>query len=411
MKIFNYLLLLILISFSPLAKAQMGFHNNGMKINIDSGAFVNVVDFSDSTVGGVDGTIDIDGTLTINGNMTNNSNGNVFTNIEPVPNGNIILGGTNQTIRGRTPIFFENLTIKNATKTLSLNKCEIKGIFTVDGVMDLNKRKLILDNGTPAGINYQSGFLKSETSDSLGEIEWMIGSNIGTYTVPFGSGAGGNDLNFALETKSAASPAGGSIIFATYPTDANNEPYPQGISSLDTFKAAEIADRYWEIFPNYTTKPDVVLNFKYTPDDVNQTNNPGLIEANLEAIRYNDAQNTWLDMKMTGSCNIADKIVSTPVISASNYFTWWALSDFELKIPNAFIPQGNNQANAVFLQGYNIEIFNRWDQILFSGTDGWNGTYKGKIVSPGTYFYTASIPDANNQMKTVKGIITLIAPK
>ena len=238
----------------------------------------------------------------------------------------------------------------------------------------------------------------------------MIGSNIGTYAVPFGSGAGGNDLNLVLETKTAANPSSGSIVFATYPTDMNNEPYPPGISSLDTFKAAEVADRYWEIFPNYTTKPDVVLNFKYTADDVNQTSNPDMIETNLEAIRYNDVLNTWLDMKMTGTCDVVNKIVTTPVISGTNYFTWWALSDFELKIPNAFIPQGSNLANAVFLPGYNIEIFNRWDQDSIQGQMG--GTEHTKdIVSPGTYFYTASIPDYNNQMKTIKGVITLIAPK
>ncbi len=413
MKPTKYFLFLVFIVLFQVAKAQMGFYNNGLKIHIDSGAFVNVVDFTDSTAGGVDGTIDIDGNLIINGNMTNNSYGNVFTNIEPVPNGNIILTGTDQTIQGTTPIFFENLIIKNQTKTLDLDSCQVKGIFTVDGVMDLNHKRLFLDNGTPAGLVYQSGFLKSETTPAtgLGEIEWNIGSNIGSYAVPFGSGAGGNDLNLVLETKTAASPASGSIVFATYPTDLNNEPYPSGISSLDTFKASDIADRYWEIFPNYTTKPDVVLNFKYTAEDVNQTSNPDMIEANLEAIRYNDVLNTWIDMPMTGSCNVADKVVTTPVISASNYFSWWALSDFVLRIPNAFIPQGSNQANAVFLPGYNIKIFNRWDQVLYQGTEGWNGTYKGSVVSPGTYFYTASIPDYNNQLKTVKGVIMLIAPK
>jgi gliding motility-associated-like protein len=413
MKANKYFLFLIFIVFSQVLKAQMGFYNNGLKIHIDSGAYINVVDFTDSTAGGVDGTIDIDGNLIINGNMTNHSYGNVFTNIEPVPNGNIILAGTDQTIQGTTPIFFENLIIKNQTKTLDVDSCQVKGIFTVDGVMDLDQHRLFLDNGTPGGMVYQSGFLKSETTPTtgLGEIEWNIGSNIGSYAVPFGSGNGGNDLNLVLETKTAASPSSGSIVFATYPTDLNNEPYPTGIASLDTFKASDIADRYWKIFPNYTTKPDVVLNFKYTAEDVNLTSNPDMIEVNLEAIRYNDVLNKWIDMPMTGSCNVADKIVTTPVISAANYFTWWALSDFVLRIPNAFIPQGSNQANALFLPGYNIKIFNRWDQVLYQGTEGWNGTYKGSVVSPGTYFYSASIPDYNNQMKTIKGVIMLIAPK
>lgn len=420
MKAQKYILLIIFIMLSQLVKSQMGFHNNGLKITIDSGAYVNVVDFTDSIVGDSEGTIDLSGTLRIKGNMTNNSTEHVFINIPAVPEGKIILDSTNQTIKGITPIYFENLKIINATKTLSLDTCQVKGIFTVDGVMDLNQNRLILDNGTPGAINYQSGFLKSETPPTettphsgLGEIEWKIGSNINTYSVPFGSGAGGNDLNFVLETKSAASPSSGSIVFATYPTDIYNAPYPPEISSLDTF-APEMADRYWELQPLYTTKPDVVLNFKYTATDVDK---PYMNESFLEAIRYNDVRNTWLDMSMTGICNVADKVVTTPsspIITGTNLYTWWALSEFEFKIPNAFIPvEGPGEKNGVFLAGYNIEIFNRWDQKIYSGTAGWNGKINdtGSMVSPGTYFYTAQIPVNNNQMATIKGVITLIAPK
>ncbi|MGD0710781.1 MAG: gliding motility-associated C-terminal domain-containing protein [Bacteroidales bacterium] len=420
MKAQKYILLIIFIMLSQLVKSQMGFHNNGLKITIDSGAYVNVVDFTDSIVGDSEGTIDLSGTLRIKGNMTNNSTEHVFINIPAVPEGKIILDSTNQTIKGITPIYFENLKIINATKTLSLDTCQVKGIFTVDGVMDLNQNRLILYNGTPGAINYQSGFLKSETPPTettphsgLGEIEWKIGSNINTYSVPFGSGAGGNDLNFVLETKSAASPSSGSIVFATYPTDIYNAPYPPEISSLDTF-APEMADRYWELQPLYTTKPDVVLNFKYTATDVDK---PYMNESFLEAIRYNDVRNTWLDMPMTGICNVADKVVTTPsspIITGANLYTWWALSEFEFKIPNAFIPvEGPGEKNGVFLAGYNIEIFNRWDQKIYSGTAGWNGKIDdtGSMVSPGTYFYTAQIPVNNNQMATIKGVITLIAPK
>jgi gliding motility-associated-like protein len=412
MKTLKYFLPLIFIVFSHALIAQTGFINNGMKINIESGAYINVVDYTNNTVGGIDGTIDIDGNLEVDGNMTNNSNGNVFTNIESVPDGDIILGGTDQTIQGTTPIFFENLTVKNATKTLSLNNCEIKGIFDVEGVLDLNQNRLILDNGNPGAINYQNGFIKSETTpqNGLGEIEWKIGSTIGTYAVPFGSGAGGNDLNLLLETKTAANPNTGSIAFATYPTNGNNEPYPTGISSLDTFKAETIADRYWKLEPLYTTKPDIKLSFKYTPEDVDQTDNPHMIEANLEVIRFNDniLPNTWLDMKMTGTSDIQNKTVSTPVISGTNFYTWWALSEFELRIANAFTPDGDG-INDVFLKGYDIEIFNRWNQVLYKGKEGWDGKYNGKLVSPGTYYYIATIPDYDNKTKTITGSITFVS--
>ncbi|MFH0865533.1 MAG: gliding motility-associated C-terminal domain-containing protein [Bacteroidota bacterium] len=410
MKTNKYLLPLIIILFSNALIAQTGFVNNGMKINIYSGAYIYVVDFANNQTGGIDGIIDIDGNLTVNGDMANNSDGNIFTNTEAVPDGNIILGGSDQTIYGTTPIFFENLHIINATKTLSINNCEVKGIFDVDGVLDLNQNRLILDNGNPVAISYHSGFVKSETTpqDGLGEIEWKIGSTIGTYAVPFGSGAGGNDLNLILATQTSANPVTGSVVFATYPADMNNLPYPSGISSLDTLTEENLADRYWKIEPSYTTNPDITLSFNYTHDDIDNTDNPQMIEANLEAIRFNDVQNTWLDMNMTGTCDVQNKTVSTQVISGTNFFTWWTLYEFELRISNAFTPNGDG-VNDVFLKGYDVEIINRWGQLLYKGKEGWDGAYNGKLVSPGAYFYIATIPDFDNKTKTITGSITFVS--
>jgi gliding motility-associated-like protein len=393
--------------------AQQGFVNNGAKVDIESGAYINIIgDFTNNTVASIDGQIDIDGNLVVKtGNFTNNSNGNVFTNIDPIPDGNIVLDSIiPQSIQGTgSPIFFENLKIKNSTKTLDLNNCEVKGILTEDAILDLNRNRLIIDNKNPISITYLSGYILSETlPPNLGEIEWKIGDATATYAIPFGTGnSTDNDLNLILQTKTSASPSTGSIVFATYPTDASNDPYPSGIASLDGKNPIDLADRYWELEPNFTSKPDISITFKYTQPDVDLTDNPGLIEVNLKAIRFNDVSNTWLDMNKTGLCNIADKTVTADIVN-TNFFTYWALNEFDLKIPNAFTPDKDG-TNDVFLKGYKVKIVNRWGQLLYKGNDGWDGSLdNGKKASPGTYYYIATIPDTDNGTKDVTGVITLV---
>ena len=76
-------------------------------------------------------------------------------------------------------------------------------------------------------------------------------------------------------------------------------------------------------------------------------------------------------------------------------------------IVNAFTPNGD-AVNDVFLKGLNIKIFNRWGELLYEGTDGWNGKYNGKLVSPGTYFYIIKTIDKNNNPSELNGSVTVV---
>ncbi len=411
MRLMKYFLITsIIVIFSCNTFAQSGFVNNGIAINIGQGAYVNAGDYTNNQVSGVDGTIELDGTIQISGNFTNNASGNVFNNIETVPDGFAILNGNLQQVAGSSPINFENLRINNSVKTLSVDNCMIKGILTLNGGLDLNKNKLIVDNSSTGAINYMSGFIKSESfpADGLGEIEWRTESNSGSFSVPFGSGNASNDLNVSLTIASA--PSSGKVIFATYPANTYNEPFPDGISSMDTFKIENIADRYWKIDAEYPVKPDVSIAFMYTDSDVDLNDNPKMIQANLKAIRYNDDNGTWLDMKMSGNCDFLNKTVTINAVSGANLFPYWTLSEFELNIPNAFTPN-NDGKNDVFLKDYDVKILNRWGEVLYEGKNGWDGTIDGKPVSAGTYYYIASIPDYDKNLKTVTGIITLVIPE
>ncbi|HPQ12007.1 MAG TPA: PKD domain-containing protein [Paludibacteraceae bacterium] len=55
-------------------------------------------------------------------------------------------------------------------------------------------------------------------------------------------------------------------------------------------------------------------------------------------------------------------------------------------LPNTITPNGDGK-NDLLLKGFHIQVFNRNGLLLFDGREGWDGTYKGKPVSEGTYFY------------------------
>ncbi len=74
---------------------------------------------------------------------------------------------------------------------------------------------------------------------------------------------------------------------------------------------------------------------------------------------------------------------------------------------NAFTPN-NDGINDLFMKDCQIEVYNRWGQVLYKGFDGWNGEYQGKAVAPGTYYYVRFTDRAGNEVVPVKGAVTVI---
>jgi len=56
-------------------------------------------------------------------------------------------------------------------------------------------------------------------------------------------------------------------------------------------------------------------------------------------------------------------------------------------VPNVINPYNPTGGNCCFMPGYRVEIYNRYMQKVFEGSDGWDGTYRGAVADPGTYFY------------------------
>ncbi|MDP2174483.1 MAG: gliding motility-associated C-terminal domain-containing protein [Bacteroidota bacterium] len=90
--------------------------------------------------------------------------------------------------------------------------------------------------------------------------------------------------------------------------------------------------------------------------------------------------------------------------------------EFNVFVPNIFTPN-NDENNEIFkpiLSGkYNqfyLKIINRWGEIIYesNSTEGWNGFYKGKLVSQGIYAYQVKVIDQTNKTYYYNGSFTLL---
>lgn len=70
-------------------------------------------------------------------------------------------------------------------------------------------------------------------------------------------------------------------------------------------------------------------------------------------------------------------------VSAADYTT----------IPNIITPHNGNKKNNLFMPGYMVEVYNRYQQLVYEGENGWDGTYRGKLAEPGTYYYRVFMRD------------------
>jgi large repetitive protein len=91
--------------------------------------------------------------------------------------------------------------------------------------------------------------------------------------------------------------------------------------------------------------------------------------------------------------------------------------DCEFFIPNAFTPNGNS-INDVFgpattfnTKNYEFVIFDRWGNKVFETKNvlqKWNGTYKGKPMPMGSYFWNITYTTLRGISKYEQGMVTLI---
>jgi gliding motility-associated-like protein len=76
------------------------------------------------------------------------------------------------------------------------------------------------------------------------------------------------------------------------------------------------------------------------------------------------------------------------------------------KLPNVFTPNFDGK-NDIFLEGFDLKVFNLAGVLLYKGTNGWDGTYRGKMMPQGTYLYVVTRTMNNGEHRIFKGHVTL----
>ncbi len=85
-------------------------------------------------------------------------------------------------------------------------------------------------------------------------------------------------------------------------------------------------------------------------------------------------------------------------------------------VPNAFSPNGDKENDVLFVRSVIAEeiifrVFDRWGEMVFETTDlnnGWDGSFRGKPLSPDTYDYYLEATCFGEEKAIIKGNITLL---
>ncbi len=95
---------------------------------------------------------------------------------------------------------------------------------------------------------------------------------------------------------------------------------------------------------------------------------------------------------------------------------WVDVLGHVIYIPNVFTPNNDllNDEFRVYGQGFadfEFKIFDRWGELIFRTTDvyrGWDGTFKGVLMPPGTYVYTCNYRFFGGYEQLQKGSVLLL---
>ena len=93
-----------------------------------------------------------------------------------------------------------------------------------------------------------------------------------------------------------------------------------------------------------------------------------------------------------------------------------AVQQPHIYLPNAFTPGGANPIFHPYMiyvleAGYQMQVFNRWGQVVFetgNTQEGWDGTFNGAPAQQGVYAYSIKVKAANGTLIEKRGTVTLL---
>lgn len=182
--------------------------------------------------------------------------------------------------------------------------------------------------------------------------------------------------------------------------------------------------KVWQ-YPKVDAGPDKTVSIgttfllqpTYSNDIIDyQWNNPlqtlSCVTCPAPTVQTKGAQITYaIKVKNEGGCVSVDEITVYAICNGGNLF-----------IPNTFSPNTDGKNDKFYPRGTglnqikSLRIYDRWGEVVFTRNNfnandpsaGWDGSYKGKPLSPDVYVYTCEVVCMNNEVLIYNGNVTLL---
>ena len=178
-----------------------------------------------------------------------------------------------------------------------------------------------------------------------------------------------------------------------------------------------------EVCPVYLSKENLQLNWteykgwfsgikNYTLEIIDENNS--LVKTLYSGLNLNFAIPDFDKSQQIFRFRVKATCISSGLISYSNIFIWQ--QDSKLAIPTAFTPNEDNlnpdfRADGIFIQTFNMTIYNRWGQVIFASDDihkGWDGNIQNQPAPIDSYVYNINAVDFAGKSIKRSGTFALI---
>jgi gliding motility-associated-like protein len=185
-------------------------------------------------------------------------------------------------------------------------------------------------------------------------------------------------------------------IYTVLVTDSNN------CKSSKTITVEELAEPQIKL-----PKDTIVCNEIALPIEIDCSHCNYLWQDGNTSSKYTIQNQGIYTVVATNECGVAKDSISVKIKDCTNY----------LNLPNAFSPNDDGVNDVLYVVGRNVEninfvIYDRWGQMVFKSNnlaDGWDGTFKGKVLGIGTYMYNITAISSIDKSKIEKkGSVSII---
>lgn len=247
------------------------------------------------------------------------------------------------------------------------------------------------------------------TDSSIASVSWNFGdpsspSNIanGTSTTHLFSGVGTYTVTATVTTNC------GTITTATYTVNIVTCVNPNPICEATISSSFSCLD-----FPaTFAIAADSsILSVNWNFDDPNSNNNTASGITTAHEFSAPGSYNVTAIVELSCGFDTLSRLVQVDTCATPPTDLCPALS-----IPNAFTPNGDGKnddfkiLNQASYQSLQLNVFNRWGELVFSGSasSAWDGTFRGQSQSMGVYVYTATGVCLNGKKVGMNGSVTLL---